>query len=333
MEFSGDPITVAEGIGGFLTFGFFSASTNGILAYRTGTTGGFQQLTWYDRQGKAQGTVGEPTAFTISVRLSPDGTRAAISRVEASGQTAVIWLLDFARSTSTRFTFGSGTALYPVWSPDGRSIIFASNREGSLNLYQKPASGAENEELLFKSSENKFPDSWSADGRFFLYSIQDAKQKGSLWVLPFSFLQTEFNEERGRLSPDGHWIAYASDESGRYEIYVRPFSPDSRGTTSGTGGKWLISTEGGIDPRWRGDGRELYYLAPDGRLMAVEVSASPSFQVGVPKILFQTPLSSGSLSQWDVTADGKHFLFPAPTAQSAQAPFTVVLNWEAALKK
>ena len=150
---------------------------------------------------------------------------------------------------------------------------------------------------------------------------------------PFPFLSTEFNEERGRFSPDGHWIAYASDESGHFEIYVRPFSPDSQENISGTGGKWLISTAGGTAPRWRGDGKELYYLAPDGSLMAVEISATPSFQAGTPKVLFKTPLGPNSISQWDIAADGKRFLFPAPTSQSRQAPFNVVLNWPSLLKK
>lgn len=252
-----------------------------------------------------------------------------------------MWLLDFSRGTSTRFTFGSSVATAAVWSPDGSRIIFASSREGNLDLYQKLASGARDEELLLKSSENKLPTSWSHDGRFLLYYAIDPKTKADLWVLPlngdkkpFPFLRTEFNEQYGRFSPDGRWIAYSSDESGRDEIYVRSFSPDAAGTASAAGGKWLISNGGGTQPRWRGDGRELYYLAPDGKLMAVQVTTSPVFQAGVARILFQAPPTiSASTPRWDVTGDGKRFLLPAPTAQSAQAPITVVLNWQAALKK
>jgi hypothetical protein len=162
-----------------------------------------------------------------------------------------------------------------------------------------------------------------------------------LWVLPlegdrkpFPLLQTEFNLRNGQFSPDGRWVAYSSDESGRDEIYVRSFSPVPGGAGSNAEGKWLISNGGGIQPRWRGDGKELYYLVPDGKLMAVEVATNPVLQAGVPKVLFGEPMTVGpSFAQWDVTADGKRFLLPTPTAQAAQAPFTVVLNWQAALKK
>ena len=322
----GDPVPIAEQASYNP-----SASRTGTLVYGSGTENG--QLTWFDREGKILGTVGEPTGLISSVRVSPDGTHAAVGRNVQN--TAAIWLLDFARGTSTRFTFGSGYARFPVWSPDGKSIIFS---DSDLALYQKPASGAGDEQLLLKAGDAKFPDSWSSDGRFFLYSSVGAKGKSALWVLPLSgdkkpvaFLSTEFDEMRGRFSPDGRWVAYVSDESGRNEIYVRPFSLDSSGTVSNAGGKWLISTGGGTDPRWRGDGKELYYLAADGSLMAVELSAIATFQAGVPKVLFRPPL--GSDANWDVTADGKRFLFPAPTAQSAQAHFTVVLNWTSLLRK
>jgi hypothetical protein len=251
-----------------------------------------------------------------------------------------IWLVDFSRGSSTRFTFGSAPAQGAVWSSDGSRIIFSSNHGGSSDLYEKPASGATDEVLLLKSGEDKVPGSWSRDGRFLLYAAHDPKKKTSLWVLPlagdrkpFPFLRSNFNQAVGRFSPDGRWVAYMSDESGRYEIYVRSFSLDAAGTPSATAGKWMISTGGGIGPRWRGDGRELYYLAPDGKLMTVEVATNPVFRVGVPKSLFQTPVFTTDFSSWDLTADGKRFLFLAPAAQSAQAPFTVVLNWQAALKK
>jgi eukaryotic-like serine/threonine-protein kinase len=276
----------------------------------------------------------------VSVRLSPDGKQAAVSSADAAGQNQVVWLLDFARGANTRFTFGSAAAVFPVWSPDGSRIIFSSGPQGPVGLYQKPANGATDEQLLLKGPGPTYADSWSRDGRFFLYTEVSANGKASLWVLPlegdkkpFPFLATEFNEERGRFSPDGHWIAYASDESGRYEVYVRPFSHGPGATASDTGGKWLVSTAGGTDPRWRGNGKELYYLAPDGKLMAVEVATDPEFHAGVPKALFQAPLgSNGAVVQWDVTADGKHFLIPAPT-QAAQTAFTVVLNWPYLLKK
>jgi len=341
LELVGEPVVLAEGLGIFLDYAFFSASTNGVLVYRVGS-GSAEQLTWYDGQGKILGTAGEPVALEIDPELSPDGTHATVSRIDAQeGQNRlVLWLLDFSRGTTTRFTFGPSSAETAVWSPGGSRIIFASYQEGHSNLYQKLASGARDEELLLKSNEDKFPTSWSRDGRFLLYTALDPKTKSDLWVLPlegdkkpFSFLRTEFNEGDGQFSPDGHWIAYSSDESGRQEIYVRPFSPDSNGNASGAGGKWLISSGGGTQPRWRGDGRELYYRTPDGKLMAVEVITKPVFQAGVPRSLFQGPSSVSSVDQWDVTADGKRFLFVAPATQVAQTPFTVVLNWPSLLKK
>ena len=346
LELVGEPTTLAEGLGAFLDFAFFSVSTTGVLVYQAGG-GASMQLAWYDQQGKALGTAGEASETFFSLHLSPDGTRAAVSRITAQERTPAVWLFDFSRGTSARFTFGSAFAEDAVWSPDGSSIIFNSNREGHYDLYQKPASGATDEELLLRSEVNKIPTSWSHDGRFLLYGANDSKTKNKLWVLPlggdkkpFPFLRTEFNELDGDFSPDGRWVAYSSDESGRREIYVRPFSPDSNGTASGSGGKWLISNGGGVHSRWRGDGRELYYLAQDGKLMAVEVTTNPVFQAGIPRVLFQTPsmpaigdVSEHSDPRWDVTGDGKRFLFLAAPLQSTQAPFTLVLNWPSLLKK
>jgi len=334
LSLVGEAVTVAEGLGGFLDFGFFSVAASGILFYRAG--GAPAQLTWFDQRGRRLGGAGEPGAL-YSMALSPDGMRAAVGRF-APG--LYLWLVDFSRGTTTRFTFGSATAGYPVWSPDGSRIVFASSRDGGYDLYEKPASGAREEQLLLKSSEGKYPTSWSRDGRFLLYRAVDPKTRDDLWVLPlegdrkpFPFLCTEFNERCGHFSPDGRWVAYSSDESGREEIYVRPFQPDSSDASSEVDGKWLISTGGGTEPRWSGDGKMLYYLAPDRKVMAVEITPNSGFGASVPKALFQAPIFSTTSLQWDVTADGKRFLFPATTAQSEQAPFTVVLNWQAALKK
>jgi eukaryotic-like serine/threonine-protein kinase len=341
LELSGEPAAVAEHLGSFLDFGFFSASTNGVLVYRTGQ-GGHSQLTWFDQRGKSLGTVGEPSAY-ITLSLSPDGTRAAVTRVDPMPS---LWLVDFSRGTSTRFTFGPSGAGFGTWSPDGSRIIFSGNLTAGLttvtDLYQKLASGVKGEELLLKSSESKYPTSWSRDGRFLLYGTPDPKtKKRELWVLPvegdkkpFPFLQTEFNNDQGQFSPDGRWVAYTSDESGRSEIYVRTFSPDSTAAASETGGKWLISTGGGVEPRWRGDGKALYYLAPDRNVMAIEIATDPVFLAGAPKALFQSPPSTVStrLRSWELAPDGKRFLFAVPTEQG-QTPFTVALNWQSGLKK
>jgi eukaryotic-like serine/threonine-protein kinase len=191
---------------------------------------------------------------------------------------------------------------------------------------------------LLKSSDGyKYATSSSRDGRFLFYTVVNPKTKSDLWVLPLNgdhkpipFLRTEFNESSGQFSPDGHWIAYTSDESGGDEIYVREFSSSSAQGSWDSEGKWLISKGGGTGPRWRGDGKELFYVASDGKLMSVDIRAKPVFEAGAPRPLFQLPLGFIGV---DVTADGKRFLVAVPVAQSASVPFTVVLNWQTTLKK
>jgi eukaryotic-like serine/threonine-protein kinase len=342
LELSGEPVAVAQHVGSFLDSGFFSVSTNGVLVYRTGSSGG-SRLEWIDGQGKAIGTAGEPAAF-YTLSLSPDGSRAVFGRLDSQNPAVSLWLLDLSRGTSARFTFDSFDDTNPVWSPDGNHVAFGSARGGPHDLYQKLASGVGDEEVLLKSDQDKYPESWSRDGRFLIFESQDPKTTNSnLWVLPlegdrkpFPFAPSEFNNRDGQFSPDGRRIAYVSDESGRDEIYVRTFSPDPAAPASDAGGKWLISTAGGREPRWSADGKLLYYLAFDGKLMAVKITMQPVFRAEVPGPLFQTPPASslsGYGESWDVTRDGKRFLFLAPIEQAEQTPFTVVLNWQAGLKK
>jgi Tol biopolymer transport system component/predicted Ser/Thr protein kinase len=331
LQLTGEPVPVAERVGSYLAYGFFSISANGILAYRTRAQD--FQLTWLDRQGKAISRMGEPGPYT-SLAVSPDGTRAVVSRNNAFPGPAAwnLWLLDLARGTSKRFTSAVGRNDYPVWSPDGSRIVFASSREGGsnsiLNLYQKPAGGAQEEGVLLRSGELKFPTSWSRDGRFLLYTVADPNMRKDIWVLSMEsdhqrtrLLGTEFNEFQAQFSPDSRWIAYTSDASGGNEVYVRAF-PDAKED-------FVISKGGGSSPRWRDDGKELYYISPDGKVMAVEVAAGVLFQAGTPKLLFQI---SGILPEWNVQAGGKRFLVAVPVDQT-QAPFTVLLNWTAALRK
>jgi Tol biopolymer transport system component/tRNA A-37 threonylcarbamoyl transferase component Bud32 len=344
LNLSGDPVRVVEEpVGAFLDSGLFSVSINGTLAYWS--PGSVEsQLTWFDAQGKVLSTMGKPGPY-VAVALSPDGTRAFVSRYTLPDQRLALWLLDISRGTSTRFELDpSADNQAAVWAPDGRSIIFASCRAGqSLDIYEKQMSGAAEARALIKSNDWKTPLSWSPDGRFLLYATMGGKTNGDLWVLPLEgrqkpvpFLRTEFDEGDGRFSPDGRWVAYVSNESGRYEVYVRPFSPDALGEgISNAGGKWLISENGGYNPIWRQDGKELYYIDPDGKLMAVKLTPGSVFQAGVPRVLFQAPpggLDSQGLTQWAPSPDGKRFLFLVPETQGG-VPFTVVLNWQAGLKK
>ena len=338
LEFAGDAVPIAEQVsGGPPVIGaYFSASATGVLAYRTGPAlaGGILRLTWFDRQGKVLSTVLDPATYNAPA-LSPDGTRVAYrSDGQGAGSNPDIWLHDVARGTSTRFTFDPATDTAPVWSPDGSRLAFGSDRAGAGNLYLKVATGAGNEELLFQSGEGKTPTDWSRDGRFLLFNSNAPKTGSDLWVLPMTgdrkptpYLRTQFNETNGRFSPDGRFVAYQSDASGTDEIYVQPF-PDPGG------GKWMVSKEGGIMPRWQRDGKELFYLNRSGTtMMAVDVALSPTFQAGIPKVLFSVRAGPAA---YDVSADGQKFVkFATVEANPAgpTAPITVVLNWQAGLRK
>jgi eukaryotic-like serine/threonine-protein kinase len=341
FELKGQAVLVADQVngGGAGGYGSFSASANDVLAFHR-SAGSDLQLTWLDREGKVLGTAGEPGAYQ-SLALSPDGTRLAVMK-NRGADAGNIWLLDLSRGgASTRLTFGSAMDSNPVWSPDGSRIIFSSDRDGPYNLYQKPANSVKDEEVLLESSEDKHATSWSRDGRFLLYTVVHPKTKSNIWVLtlkgdkkPVPYLITEFNEGQARFSSDGHWVAYTSDESGHDEVYVRSFSMNSAGTAVEAGSKWPISNGFGVEPRWRGDGRELYYRSRGGGLLAVEIAINPTFRAGNPQPLgvltFAPGSSIGSLG-WDSAADGRRFLRLAN--KSGPQPYTVVLNWQAGLKK
>jgi eukaryotic-like serine/threonine-protein kinase len=334
LELSGEAVPVAEKVGSYIDYGFFSASSNGVLVYMTGA-GLDYQLTWLDRQGRVLAKAAEPGRYN-SLALSPDERRVAVSRANPENTPNWdVWLLDLERNMSTRLTYQNARTMFPVWSADGSSVIFDAIRDGAVNLYLKSASGAGDQDLLLKSTNGSATSS-SRDGRFLLFTVENPETKSDLWVLPLQgdrkptpFLRTEFNESSGQFSPDGHWIAYTSDESGSNEIYVREFSSGSAQGPGEAAGKWLISKGGGTDPRWRRDGRELFYVASDGKFMSVDISAKPACEAGVPRPLFQLP--PGFIGG-DVTADGRRFLIGVPVAQSASVPFTVVLNWQTTLK-
>jgi serine/threonine protein kinase len=338
LVFTGEAFPVAEEIQtqpGAPPYGVFSASDTGVLAYQTGTAAAGSQLVWLDRTGKQIGVLGDSGRYG-DLELSPDGKRASVSIPDQGGKGRDIWLYDVARGLRTRFTFDPADEFTSVWSPDGSRVVFNSRRKGHLDLFQKASSGAGTEEVLLEDNVDKYPESWSPDGRFILYSTGGNTPRttgNDLFVLPlsgdrkpFPFLNTQFNEAQGQFSPDGRWIAYRSDESGRGEVYVAPFP--------GSGGKWQISTGGGIYPRWRRDGTEILYFAPDYRLMSATVNGKGgNFEVGVVKPLFGTRPPIGFRYPFDVSADGQRFLINTFPEQATSAPITVVVNWTAGLKK
>jgi eukaryotic-like serine/threonine-protein kinase len=331
MMLSGDPVSVAEGIETYsdANDGLFEVSDTGTLVYRAGL-GSQNSLTWFDQQGNPAGTIGDPGEYE-SVAISPDGSRVAASM--GPGNKRDIWILDVTRGTSTRFTFDSRDER-PVWSPDGKYIAFTSNRSGRLDLYIKPADGSGEEKLLLKTDEEKYPEGFTKDGRFLLFFSVSPKTQADVWALPvqgearpISLLKTQFREGIPVPSPGGDWLSYTSNESGSFEVYVRPFTPDS---PVGAGAKWLVSKGGGGRSRWRPDGKELFYSGPNSQMMAVDIDTSKGFQASTPHRIFGAPRGYGS---WDLSPDGKRFLFVALSGAGNVTPYTVVLNWAAGLEK
>ena len=324
---SGDPVRLADPVGVNTRYGGFSISSDGRIAYR-GSGGAQRQLQWYDRTGKALGVAGEAESALLYPELSPDGTRVAVQRTTQSN--GDVWLMDLVRGGMTRFTFDPALDNAPVWSPDGTRIAFYSGRTGSDNLYVKSADGASAEQLLLDTPNAKAPQDWSKDGRFLLYSEINPKTGRDLWALPVTgsdrkpipISTTPFAELNGQFSPDGRWIAYETNESRRFEIVVQPFPTATA--------KWQVSTGGGVQPRWRADGKELYFIAPDGKMMAASVTAGASFVAGTPRSLFSVtvvPSPGTNKQQYAVARDGR-FLINEPTEQSSTTPITLILNWK-----
>jgi Tol biopolymer transport system component len=333
---TGEPVTLADGV--------LSASvaTPGLVAYRTGANSR-RQLIWVDRTGTARGTVGDPDGNNLQQpRVSPDGRRVVVARTVQGNQD--LWLLDGARMS--RFTFDPAQDRFPVWSPDGTRIVFYSGRTGSGDLYQKLATGAGAEERLVASDQFKWATSWSAAGRFLLYDSIDPQTNADLWVVPMVgdhtpsvFLKTPFREAWGAFSPDGRWVAYESAESGRAEIYIRPFvPPGAAGTVAGpAAGEWQVSAAGGIHPVWRPDGKELYYVNPAGAMMAAPITVTgATLAPGAPEVLFPTHIVGGGVDvqqgrQYDIAPDGRFLI--NTELDSAAAPITLLQNWNPESKK
>jgi Tol biopolymer transport system component len=319
LEAAGDAFPLAQRVAANgNTYRLAAASNQGVLAYVSGERGGWQYV-WRDRQGRNLGAV--PDAGGVAM-ISPDGTRL----LGDPGQQT--WVLAFARAVATQLTFGPPSNFNPIWSPDGRTIAYGKVGAG---IYRKPANGAGGEELLARSKSLAVPKSWSPDGRFIVYAQINRETGADLLAVPvegdrtpFAVAATPANEDQGQFSPDGHWLAYTSNESGQSEIYAIPFPPSSGG------GKWMVSRGGGVQPRWRRNGRELFYISPDSKMMSVEVNAQPVFQSGTPRPLFQTEIvdtgiRTGPLS-WDLAPDGNRFLIITANSSDTSS-LTVALNW------
>ncbi len=344
LRLGGEPVTIAGKVGIVLGLATtylhlnVSVSDNGLLVFDPLPNRQRSQVLWVDRGGRTinalEGNIGPSMEGNVGPsKLAPDDRRFAFNRLGAQDNYSDIWLSDVSGSNAARFTFDSANDQFPIWSPDGRRIVWASDRSGLFHLYEKNADNTGQEAPLLQSDYFKFPTDWSRDGRYIIYRQIDPKTRYDLWVLPlfgerkpFFFLQTAHNEASGVVSPDGQRMAYISDESGRYEVYVESFP--------GHGGRRQVSTAGGGGPQWRRDGKELYYHALDGKLMAATVTSGASFNMGAPAPLFEFRASSNLSSPfYSVTRDGQRFLLSTIVETEPNAPMTAVVNWAAEMKK
>jgi Tol biopolymer transport system component len=310
--------------------GLFWASENGLLIYQSGNVHVGSKLSSVDRSGKSLGAIGDIGEY-LPFRISPDNKRIAIGVFDQKFRNNDVWIIEINRGLKTRFTFDPASDNNPVWSPDGNKIVFLSTRKGKGDLYIKSASGATSEEILCESNERKVPTDWSPDGRSLAYVV--VGKSADIWILPmeangqrsnkspFPFLATEFQEGQAVFSPDGHWIAYTSDESGQAEVYVRPFP--------GPGGKFQISSEGGRNPAWSRDGKEMYYISlNESRLMSAGIEEKGT-TVEASNV---HPLFAMNGTDYDVMTD-RTFILNIPLETQLTSPLTLVVNWDKELKK
>ena len=307
-----------------LQHGFeFSASASGILLYRSANPEA--QLAWFDRAGKRISGIGEPARYG-RVELSPDGRQVAFERLDEDGRHGNLWLLDLSRGSTSRLTSTAGSDYAPTWSPDGKKILYGSARTGLADVYEIGAGGGSSEKLVYHDAQDKNPMDLSRDGRFALMLSISPTNGEDIWLLPLSgegkpapLVATRFSEQEAQFSPDGRWFAYSSDESGRSEIYLQSIADASK--------RVVASAAGGTRPRWRGDGKELFFWA-QGALLSVDVTGGQDLQAGQPRELFRAPL----WQDYAVSRDGLRFLVTTAVEENLRPP-TVVLNWASGLKK
>ena len=331
---SGEPHTLSDEVLYFpqVDRAVFSASSGEVLVTQTGKAASLSQPAWFDRSGKPAGTVGVPGSYN-NVRLSPDGRRVATDQTDPDGRRIDIWIHEPARGTKTRLTFDPGTDQGPLWSADGKQILFDSNRKLGMQLSLKNADGSGPEEQVtadFGAATIANVWDWSRDSKYILYG------KGNeLWSVSWPervakpLILAKWTVRNAQFSPDGRWIAYASNETGGMEIYVSPFLSAN--------GKWQVSSAGGTEPRWRKDGKELFYLSAEGKMTAVAVTTGARFEAGSPVALFQThrrqPVSSQDVFSYDVSGDGQRFLIATKVDETNAAPLSVLLNWASEMQK
>ena len=328
---SGEPHTLSDEVLYFpqVYRAAFSVSGGEVLVAQTGKGVYLSQLTWFDRNGKTVGTISKPSWYN-NVQLSPDGHRIATDQTDQDGRNIDVWVQDPARDTTTRLTFDPALDTTPAWSPDGKQLVLSSNRSLNFRLYLKNSDGSGAEQEIAEAGGSAFNSlDWSRDGKYIL-----TRRSNELWylTLPERALKPLIQGwvvKGAQFSPDGRWVAYASNESGSMEVYVAPFP--------GGNGKWQVSSGGGQEPRWRKDGKELFFLSRDSKMMAVPVSTGASFASGSPVALFQThrrqPISSQDVYSYDVSADGQRFLIATQVDESSVAPLSVFLNWTSAMDK
>ena len=331
LRLSGEPFVIAQGVANITNFLFAAFSTAGrSLVYRVGPTPSVTRMEWRDREGNRLGTLGSPADYS-NPSFSPDGRSLAVGIRDPATRTRDIWIFDLDRATSRRLTFDPADDAAPAWSPDSQRIMFTSNRKGHRDIWQRTASGAGGEEPVFESNAEKALDDWTHDGRYLIFGYLSAGPREE-WAMPlfgdrkpFTVVRTSGTVQGAQVSPDGKWIAYASDESGRQEIYVQNFPP--------AGGRWQISTDGGIEPSWNPNGKELFYIHLT-RLMAVDVTATANrFAAGKLHVLFEAPFGNTLRNAYAMTPDGRKFLVNTHVDSTDTLPMTVVLNWPAAIKR
>ena len=332
LEITGEPVVLGEHVAyrTLMARAAFSVSQTGRVVYETDRTPA-TELQWFDRRGARLATLGGPLGY-LRPALSPNEKTVAVERLDTQAESSDIWLLDTARGIPSRLTTDPASEWMPVWSPDGNQVVFTSPRGAPPSLYLQDSRRAGAGDMLLQSNRVLHPGDWSKDGRFLVYAALDSKTQWDLWTLPMNaaagsrqqpepFLRTDFNESNGQFSPDGHWMAYVSDESGRQDIYVESFPV--------SGNRRKISANGGSQPRWRRDGQELFYVGPDGTLMAVSVTSSGTFEAAAPRPLFKTRITDTGTNgmNYAVTSDGQRFLVHTITDDTPTSSMTLLLNW------